>query len=72
MIKAGSWVECPLNKGHKRVKVRFWKKYNHPFDFCYLCLDVIQKQNKTGAYAIRNPILINLKSPDSKPEKDSL
>ena len=67
----GSWVDCPLDKGHKRVKMKFFKKWNHPFDFCYLCLDVIQSENKTGPYAIGHSIPVNNR-PDSKPEKDSL
>ena len=72
MTKAGSWLPCTLRKAHKRVSVFYWREWDRSFNFCDLCLDEIQKENKTGAYAIRTPVLINHKSPDSKPEKNSL
>jgi len=68
---AGSWVDCTLNKAHKRVKLKYWRVWNSPFNFCSMCLEAIQKENKTGRYAISNTFH-TFKNIDSKPEKDSL
>ena len=70
MIK-GSWVDCTLNKAHKRVKVKYFRNWDRTYNFCDLCLDAIQKENKTGPYILNRSIPVNHR-PDSKPEKDSL
>jgi len=70
MIK-GSWVDCTLNKSHKGVKVKYFREWDRNYNFCDLCLDAIQKENKTGKYAV-SIIPLPLPKEQCKPEKDSL
>lgn len=65
---AGTWTRCN-NPIRNPVTHFFWKKPSYKYDFCDLCLYEIQKRN--GTLPITQGY-VHHKSPDSKPEKDSL
>jgi len=68
-VHIGSWVDCNPSFSHKGVSVKFFKRPGYLHDFCDLCLYEIQKRN--GTLPLSNTFYRH-KSPDSKPEKDTL
>ena len=67
--RAGHWAECLLMKDHKGIKMHFWKPINYKFDFCFLCLFRIRKDNGTLRVSTHKGIeLKELRTP----ERDTL